>query len=92
MVGYGQQQGRIGTQAATESGDKELTDDWAPGRGGDSSPLGACPGESCREAGRRRACGAEPVEPTSVGWPWWSVRGRDRGEGVSWWWAWPRVT
>lgn len=58
-MGCGQQQGRIGTQAATESGDKELTDDWAPGRGGDSSPLGACPGESCREAGRRRACGAD---------------------------------
>lgn len=59
MVGCGQQQGRIGTQAATESGDKELTDDWAPGRGGDSSLLGACPGESYRETGRRRARGAD---------------------------------
>lgn len=45
MVGCGQQRGRMGTQVATEFGNKELTDDWVPGRGGDSSPLGLVQGE-----------------------------------------------
>lgn len=46
VVGCGQQQGRVGTQAPTESHDKDLTDDWAPEGGGGSSLAGACPGVS----------------------------------------------
>lgn len=35
-MGCGQQQGRVGTQAPIESGNKELTGDGATGRGGSS--------------------------------------------------------
>lgn len=59
MVGCSQQQGRMGTQAPIESGNKELTGDGATGRGGDSSQVGAYPGESRKETGRRTACGAD---------------------------------
>lgn len=40
-------------------------------------------------AGRRQA-GGEPVMPSVVCWPQWSVRGQDEGEKVSGWCPWPR--
>lgn len=84
MIGCGQQRGRMGTQAPTESGDGNSLMTGLLGEVGAAAQLGLVQDK----AGRRQARG-EPMEPTVVCWPWWSVRGKDEGEEVSRWCPWP---